>query len=327
MTTDAMGIKGEYITRAKELKQNELKKRRIAYEQALAALTDQTPRLAEIDRRLGEIGSSLVLLAISGKTKELEKAQEESEALSAEKKALLAGNHVTEPTVLCPLCHDTGYKDGHICPCINEIAKGLMYTDLAERFPLKESTFRRFNLSYYPESCQKKMSHILHFCEDYAAHLSENCGNLLFTGKSGLGKTHLSLAIAGEAINKGLSVVYGSAQNLFASAEKEHFSYSGETAKTDELLTCDLLILDDLGAEFTNAYTQSLFYNIVNSRLLAKKGTIINTNLDFDELTDRYTARITSRLIGSYALKQFDGCDIRQLIALEKKKNKSNTTV
>jgi DNA replication protein DnaC len=85
----------------------------------------------------------------------------------------------------------------------------------------------------------------------------------------------------------------------------------------DSLLTCDLLVIDDLGTEFYSPYSASLFYNIINSRMLSGKPTVINTNLNFDELEKRYTARITSRFIGNYDMRVFVGNDIRQLKAMK----------
>ena len=75
----------------------------------------------------------------------------------------------------------------------------------------------------------------------------------------------------------------------------------------------DLLILDDLGAEFATQFTVSAIYNIINSRILGGKPTIINTNLTLSELRGRYTERIVSRLMGTYSVLNFYGNDIRQL--------------
>ena len=131
-------------------------------------------------------------------------------------------------------------------------------------------------------------------------------------GETGLGKTHLSLAIVAAVSEKGYSVVYGPAGNLFTAAEREHFSYSGETEKLDSMLSCDLLVIDDLGTEFLSPFTSSLFYNIINSRILENKPTIISTNLSIAEIEKRYSDRIASRFIGNYEVKRFLGEDIRQ---------------
>ena len=131
-------------------------------------------------------------------------------------------------------------------------------------------------------------------------------------GSSGLGKTHLSLAIASAALEKGLGVVYSPIQNLIQKLEKEHFSYNSDTPILDDVLECDLLILDDLGTEFSTAYSQALIYNIINSRILTSKPTIISTNLDVEEIALKYNNRVASRLIGSYDIKKFCGSDVRQ---------------
>ena len=133
-------------------------------------------------------------------------------------------------------------------------------------------------------------------------------------GETGLGKTHLSLAIAGEVLKKGFGVVYGSVQNLFSNIEKEHFGRATDADGTTEkmLLECDLLILDDLGAEFTTSFTVATFNNIVNTRMLTSKPTIISTNLSLTEMQKRYSERIASRIIGEYNILTFAGKDIRQ---------------
>ena len=66
------------------------------------------------------------------------------------------------------------------------------------------------------------------------------------------------------------------------------------------------------------SFTKSALYNLVNTRLLSGKPTIINTNLTMKEIETRYTARISSRLIGSYDAYKFIGGDIRQQKAVER---------
>ena len=74
-----------------------------------------------------------------------------------------------------------------------------------------------------------------------------------------------------------------------------------------------MLILDDLGTEFTTQFVSASLFDIVNSRILNKKPTIINTNLDFEELKQRYTDRLVSRISGNYRMLEFFGEDIRTL--------------
>ena len=85
-----------------------------------------------------------------------------------------------------------------------------------------------------------------------------------------------------------------------------------DAAAMREILTCDLLILDDLGAEFATAYSQSVLYQVINDRMTERRPTIISTNLDLTAMTKIYNERILSRLIGSYTMLGFVGRDIRQ---------------
>ena len=152
----------------------------------------------------------------------------------------------------------------------------------------------------------------MEFCKRYAEDFHFPAKSILLRGKTGLGKTHLSLSIASVVIEKGYSVVYGSAPDLFRRIEKEHFSNSGDDSVIEALENADLLILDDIGAEFESKFYNSVFYNILNNRLNASLPTIISTNLDLSEIKERYGDRITSRLLTMESLI-FVGSDIRIL--------------
>ena len=131
-------------------------------------------------------------------------------------------------------------------------------------------------------------------------------------GNTGLGKTHLSLAIAAVVTQNGYGVVYGSVNNLVSKLEKEHFGRDEDNGTLESLLTCDLLILDDLGTEFRTAFSTAELYNIANTRQMAKRPTIISTNLTMKELEAAYSSRFTSRIIADYVRCLFQGEDIRQ---------------
>ena len=158
------------------------------------------------------------------------------------------------------------------------------------------------------------MGKILDICRKYAANFSEESGNLLFNGGTGLGKTFLSACIAQAVAGKGFSVAYESAQNLFAKLERDRFHPDEESAAAvAHLARCDLLIVDDLGTELPGNFTTAALYHIVNERLLAGKPMIISTNLNIDEINARYSPQIASRLQGSFQLLPFVGEDIRVL--------------
>jgi DNA replication protein DnaC len=162
------------------------------------------------------------------------------------------------------------------------------------------------------------MEQVLETARRYVGLFSdEKSQNLLFFGQTGLGKTHLSSAIAKSLIDRGFDVLYETAQNLFGDFEDERFNRTYNTGmdekKTDRYFECDLLIIDDLGAELSNQFTASCLYNLINTRQNAGKSCIINTNLTLNEIEKRYSQRIFSRLCGQYQVLQFTGRDVRMM--------------
>ncbi|MEE0945620.1 MAG: ATP-binding protein [Acutalibacteraceae bacterium] len=314
-----MAISSDNIKKAFEIKEKAIKKADFLYNKALENAISSEPRIEEINHELSNIGAILMMAALQGDTDRIALLKKKSDSLSDEKKTLLDKAGVKPKQIFCQVCGDTGYNGAKICDCIKSIAKEIALSEMEKAMPLSKSSFQSFVLKYYPDEAKDKMSNIFSFAKKYADDFSESSGNILFMGKSGLGKTHISLSIVREVVSKGYNVVYGSAQNLFSEAEKEHFSYSGENEKRNRLLEADLLVIDDLGTEFITNFVQSLIYDIINTRLLKGKPTIINTNLNIDELESRYTARITSRFIGEYCMKTFVGNDIRLLKKIENK--------
>lgn len=308
--------------KAIEQKKQAQKDKQRQYNMLLAAAYASNPRLKEIDREHTAVGASLVNAALSG-GKAIEDLKKHSAALSLEKKLILEKAKIKEPTPDCPLCGDTGYIGGKICDCVKRKAAEIMLSELSAEMPLESSRFDNFNLKYYKETDGKegnprrRMTAILKVCKEYVISFDpKKSKNLLFMGSAGLGKTHLTLAIVSGLIEKGFVPVYGSAENLFCKIEKEKFA--GENRGAYESMTnCDLLVIDDLGAEMATSFTKSALYNLVNTRLLSGRPTIINTNLTMKEIETRYTARISSRLIGSYDAYKFIGDDIRQQKAME----------
>ena len=221
----------------------------------------------------------------------------------------------------CPQCDDTGVTGTKLCACHIELLKNLAYEEAGKKSPLKICTFEDFKLSYYPEKAEssyelsprEKMADILSFCKEYAENFDRKAPSVLMAGQTGLGKTHLSLSIVGKVIEKGYSVMYNSAQNFFRELQNERFGKSGSSAFENMMLECDLLVIDDLGAEFSTTFTVSALYNIVNTRINTGLPTIISTNYSLAEIEKQYTNRISSRFIGEYSILYFEGKDIRQI--------------
>ena len=326
-----MGYSKEAITYTNDLF---AKKRRDASQKLLekkAELYSAVPRLREIEKELADCGLKTVRSIVSkvGNVSEvIAKLKEENLALQNERAEILKGlqlpSNYLELNFSCDKCKDEGFVNGEMCSCYVKELKRYTYDNLNKDSHLQLCDFSKFNVMYYPDvipagatvSIRNKMQQIFDFCRSYAKNFGEKSSSILMSGATGLGKTFLSLSIAAEVIDKGYGVIYSSAQNLFNNLEKERFSTT-TTLTLDDVLECDLLIIDDLGTEFSTSFTISTIYNIINTRINTGKPIIISTNLSLTELQNAYSERIISRFIGEYTILKFAGNDIRQIKKLE----------
>ena len=119
------------------------------------------------------------------------------------------------------------------------------------------------------------------------------------------------------AVAKSLSITQAAgelnvSQQALSKLEREHFRREeAQTDLLDELCNADLLVLDDLGAEFSTSFTVSVIYNIINTRIIDGLPTIISTNLTLEEIEAKYSQRVSSRLLGNFKMIRFIGNDIR----------------
>lgn len=308
------------LARRREQSQNELNARTQAVEKAL-------PEIDEYRKKLGQIGVQIVKVILASKNKkaDISELAEQSLALQEERSALLVKNGF-EPDALeqhyaCPICHDTGFVNGKLCKCHLRLLKEIERDDIRRVAPIDKCNFDNFDIGCYPPqenadgiSPREKMKRICENCYRYAVSFSLKSPSLLFMGATGLGKTHISLAIANVVINRGFHVIYGSAQNILGDLEDLRFGrVQNPRYRQEALLDADLLIIDDLGTEFTTQYSVAALYNIVNSRLLSGRPTIISTNCSIDTLEAQYDQRITSRILGLYKTLVFEGEDIRYM--------------
>ncbi len=315
----------EIETEYEELRQNnaiDLKNRK-------SAVFLKVPDLEKIDYEIKSLGLKLYKIALSGSDvkKQVDELREQQKKLLTVKKALLIENGYSPDELSeryhCDICKDTGSVDAKPCACYKKrlIEKAYEQSNLSAQ--LTHQSFDTFDMSLYSENVDEKygvspkehIKRIVDICKDFVADFDKSDINLLFWGEPGLGKTFLSTCIAKELIAKNHSVIYETAYKTFSMLEELKFKRNDSTDKlkfkVDKLYSCDLLILDDLGSEFSTQYTTAAFFDIINSRLIAGKKTVINTNLSIEELKKKYGERVISRLYGHFRVIQFIGSDIR----------------
>lgn len=293
------------------------------------AVYRKIPRVKELESQIASSGIMAARAVIGGEdvVSEMEKLRDKNLAMQRELKELLVRNgyeeDVFEPHYCCKKCNDTGYYDENgrtlVCQCLKRTLVACACEELNRTAPLSLSTFDSFSLEYYDKAVDsatgispyKHMSKILRYCRNYSESFTPHSESILMKGATGLGKTHLSLAIANEVIKKGYGVIYVSAPTLMSRLEKQYFSRGDDDETLNMLIECDLLIVDDLGTEFHGQFSVSQLYNIFNSRMLSNKPIIINTNLTMRDLEKIYTERFVSRISGNAQKLDFLGRDIR----------------
>ena len=334
-----MGYSAELFNAAMATVKNRRARAELAADERHDAYRATHPEYAKLERELSRTGLRLVraIFNQSESAPDIGTIRDSNLALQQKINELLAADGLSpnafDPQYTCALCCDTGIKGNEVCDCVRQLMKQSAYERLNSMTPLSNCTFENFSLEHYPDtsddprlpSARRVMAKTFDTCRNYANSFSLSSPNLLLLGGVGLGKTHLSLAIASTVIERGFDVVYGSAHTLFGKIEREKFGRSNSDEDTLELLnSCELLIIDDLGVEFVSSFTVSTLYDIVNSRLLAARPTIINTNLNIDGLEQRYSERLVSRLTGAYMRVPFIGKDLRIVLKRSRSANPQN---
>lgn len=296
----------------------------------------QAARYEEVYRKLPEfktLDESISILSVqygkkllNGDDSALDSLKKELELLRRNKKNLLISGgfpeDYLEPVYDCPDCRDTGYIGDRKCHCFRQAVIRLLYEQSnIKEFPT-EASFDNFSLDFYPDdqydkktgrSVRAMMEDTLRICRQFIDNFGKEFQNLFFYGSVGVGKTFLSTCIAREIMNREFSVLYFSAPQLFSALSQNRFDRNDIDAKnmSEYIFNCDLLIIDDLGSEYTNAFIASQFFTCINERLIHRKSTIISTNLSLESLADLYTERSFSRITSSYILLKMTGDDIR----------------
>lgn len=329
-----MAYDGRILARARERYENDKAKREAAFQAQRRELYPALPRLAEIDAALRGTMSQVIAAALrhgQDPRAAVERLKEENLALQEERRQILRGAGYDEDALTqqpaCALCGDTGYVNGALCKCLQDCYIIEQNRELSKLLNIGTQSFDSFQMDYYSRdiwpdygmSPYENMDLIRETCCRYARSFGKNSGSLFLTGTPGLGKTFLSACIAREVSEHGFSVVYDTAAHVFSQFETDKFRRGGEeeqeeaAADVRRYLACDLLIVDDLGTELVTPFVQDVLYQLVNSRIVAEKKTIISSNLTEAEIRKRYSPQIASRLSGEYRMLTFFGDDIRKI--------------
>jgi len=317
-----MGFNKENYKRIKEEYDGKYLRAQEAARLRRAEVHTALPEIEKIDRELAATGFKIFDATLRGDMSKIEAINAENATLQSKRAIIMqAAGFVPDYTEIkyeCEECGDTGTVGYAMCKCMRRRLVEASIESSGMSDLIKRQNFDNFNLGYYNQSPEinKRMTTIYNFLKAYAENFDvSKSGNLALFGGTGLGKTHLSSAVAGAVIEKGNDVYYISATNVFADFEQKRFGNSSSyesTGEIDQYFTCDLLIIDDLGSEMINQFTVSCLYNVINSRLNHKKPTIISSNLTQEEFRKKYWDRISSRVFGEYLVLPFVGNDIRQ---------------
>ena len=322
-----MAYTNTVLDRARARLSQENERKRAEYEEHLAQAYRLRPRLKEIDRALRGTAAQLAMLVFRREgdpQEELARLRAENEALQNERQWILdeaeLPDEYLDDSPVCSLCGGTGYVGSRMCECLRELCRQEQKRELASLLPTGKERFENFSLELYPDrfypnygtTARTLMQKNLNFCRKYAAEFQPGARSLLFSGATGLGKTFLSACVARQVAEGGHSVVYVTAGKLFADYEAVKFERA-EAEILRDYRDCDLLIIDDLGTEMTTEFVKAALYEVVNTRLLGQKTSLISTNLDENNLEARYGGQIASRLVGSYRVIYFLGDDIRRI--------------
>ena len=233
-----------------------------------------------------------------------------------------------QPVVRCASCRDTGYVGEPVhepCACVRRAVLNRLYQSEGLQ-GLERENFAAFDESIFPDepiegrkSTQRGfIRKCREFCESYADTFDPAEGRgLLLCGRSGLGKTFLMNCVAQRVLERGCSVVVVSAYRLLEAMRRYQFGEEG-LEQVHDMLTCDLLCIDDLGSEpMLRGVTLSSIYHIINERRNANKAIVVTTNCSADDLYEKYDDRIAARLTDPSRMRviPFVGVDVRRFAA------------
>lgn len=299
-------------------------------------LRSLTPEFAAIEANLIKSGHALLRNMLRGGN-DFEKIKQFIRAEQTKKQKILKRFNLPsdylDEKFNCAICHDKGFdENGLKCDCLKALISKYIVINSNLTDIMKNQTFENFDFSVFssiPSTNSKRatapidLAHIIYnkaldFAKNFK-NTEDGPKNILLKGNAGTGKTYLSSCIANEVLKNGNTVYYQTSYKLCEILENVKFGkYENQDDLNDASNTIkymqkvDLLIIDDLGTEFLTQFTAAALFDLINTRLINNKSTIISTNLDFDSMNKLYSSRFSSRIIGEYLIISMAGDDLRK---------------
>lgn len=298
---------------------------RILAEARLREVCEAVPEYLPLSESVSTLSVARARRMLEGDEDALSGLHQELAELACRRKCLLAEHgfpeDYLEPIYRCPDCQDTGYvtSDQGLktkCHCFRQQEISLLYAQSHIQELIERENFSVLSYEYYQGEDLRRFDAAVGISRKFIREFGEVCRNLFFYGTVGTGKSFLSGCIARELLQRGCSVLYFSAAGLFDTLARYTFDGRLKDSLQDfceDLYGCDLLIVDDLGTEITNSFVTSALFSCLNERHLRGRSTLISTNISLEELRDRYSDRIFSRISSGFTLCKLTGPDIRIL--------------
>lgn len=289
----------------------------------LAEVYRMLPEYQELDASVSSISVAHAKLMLNGDEAAMDKLRTSLAEIASRKKALLKSvglpEDYLEPIYNCPDCQDTGYitnAEGikEKCHCFHRQEISLLYEQSNIQEMISRENFSTLSYEYYQGEDLNRFQRCVEICRNFVQNFKQDYHNLFFYGTVGTGKSFLSGCIAKELLQSGHSVIYFSSSGLFDTLARYSFDAKSKDSLYNfykDIYNCDLVIIDDLGTEVTNSFVTSQLFSLLNERHLGRKSTIISTNLSLEELRDRYSDRVFSRITSNYTICKLTGPDIR----------------
>jgi len=297
-------------------------------EKVIAEIYSKIPRIKKIDEKISDIALNVASDVLNGDAspqRAVQKMQADIKTLTDEKTRLLINSNypvdVMKDIYCCDKCRDRGHVDGSRCSCYLQ-KRNIILQKLSNIKISEKNSFDKFNVNLFSDladakygvSPQENIRSVYKIALSFARGEDGSPNNLLFYGATGLGKTFTSDCIAKSYIEQGKTVFYMSAPKMFSIFENYKFGRD-ISAATQRIISSvnssELLIIDDLGTEFRNSYSDSILFDIINSRIIEEMPMIISTNLSIKDLKHIYSERICSRILGYFNVVLFFGEDLR----------------